>query len=97
MADVLEKVCRKRRIDNPKEWALLTGDMRIVIPSDRTVASLAGKSDLVLVKKAVLDQLGLSKDKRLGRSSDPNGARRFLVGETHKQVMLIGLLRSFHL
>ncbi|KAG8894240.1 cystathionine beta-synthase, partial [Tulasnella sp. 403] len=67
MADVLDRVCRRRRIENSKEWALLTGDMRIVIPLDRTVASLAGKSDLVLVKKALLDQLGLSKDKRLAR------------------------------
>lgn len=73
MADVLDRVCRRRRIENPKEWALVTGDMRIVIPLDRTVASLAGKTDLVLVGKALLDHLGLSKDKRLGRSSDPNG------------------------
>ncbi|KAG8876850.1 hypothetical protein FRB97_003850, partial [Tulasnella sp. 331] len=74
MADVLDRVCRRRRLENTKEWALLTGDMRIVIPLDRTVASLAGKTELVLVKKALLDQLGLSKDKRLGRSSDPNAS-----------------------
>ena len=73
MADVLDRVCRRRRLPDPKEWALVTGDMRIVIPMDRTVASLAGKSELVLVKRALLDQLGLGKDKRLGRSSDPNG------------------------
>ncbi|KAG9016667.1 hypothetical protein FRB90_002584 [Tulasnella sp. 427] len=73
MADVLERVCRRRRIDNAKEWALVTGDMRIVIPLDRTVASLAGKSDLVLVKRALLDKLGI-KDKRTVRSSDPNAS-----------------------
>ncbi|KAG9033539.1 hypothetical protein FRB95_014718 [Tulasnella sp. JGI-2019a] len=74
MADVLDRVCRRRRLENPKEWALLTSDMRIVIPLDRTVASLAGKTELVLVKNALLDQLGLSKDKRLGRTSDPNAS-----------------------
>ncbi|KAG8937037.1 hypothetical protein FRC02_008144 [Tulasnella sp. 418] len=73
MADILARVCRRRRLDNPKEWALLTGDMRIVIPLDRTVASLAGNKDLVLVKKSLLEQLGLTQDKRLARSSDPNG------------------------
>lgn len=73
MADVLDRVCRRRRLESTKDWALVTGDMRIVIPLDRTVASLAGKTEMVLVKKALLDQLGLSKDKRLGRSSDPNG------------------------
>lgn len=84
MADVLDRVCRRRRLETPKEWALVTGDMRIVIPLDRTVASLAGKTELVLVKKALLDQLGLSKDKRLGRSSDPNGKDR-LVDVQHRK------------
>ncbi|KIO33773.1 hypothetical protein M407DRAFT_177775 [Tulasnella calospora MUT 4182] len=73
MADVLERVCRRRKIESTKEWALVTGDMRIVIPLDRTVASLAGKSDLVLVKRALLEQLGI-KDKRAARSSDPNAS-----------------------
>lgn len=91
MADVLERVCRRRRIDNAKEWALVTGDMRIVIPLDRTVASLAGKSELVLVKRALLDQLGI-KDKRLARSSDPNGELLMLTPARRRPVLLTVLV-----
>lgn len=77
LADVLELVCRKRRIPNQKEWALLLGDMSILVPLDRTVASLEGKKELVLYKKAWLAQLAYGLGRRPGRSADPNGARPF--------------------
>jgi len=73
-ADVLELVCRKRRIMNPKEWVLLLGDMSIVIPLDRTVASLEGKKELVLYKRAWLGQLAYGLGRRPGRSADPNAS-----------------------
>jgi hypothetical protein len=76
MADVLEIVCRKRRFPtNPKEWVLLLDDMSILIPLDRTVASLQGNWNLVMIKRSLADQLDAGKGKRLGRSTDPNGKK----------------------
>lgn len=74
MADVLEQVCRKRRLNDSKEWALMTENPSILIPLDRTVASLTGTKELLLVKRSLLDGLGLGKHSRVPRSSDPNGA-----------------------
>ncbi|KAI0252926.1 stress-activated map kinase interacting protein 1-domain-containing protein [Lactifluus subvellereus] len=69
MQEALEMVCRRRRLQ-AKEYALLLSDMRILIPLDRTVASLQGKSDLTLVKLSML-----SVDVRpIGRSTDPNAS-----------------------
>ena len=73
MADVLEQVCRKRRLHDSKEWALMTENPSILIPLDRTVASLTGTKELLLVKRSLLDGLGLGKHSRVPRSSDPNG------------------------
>jgi len=74
MQEVLETVCRKRKL-NPNEYALLVRDMSILIPLDRTVASLEGKSDLVLVKRSMLPRYGIDAGKSLGRTTDPNGER----------------------
>lgn len=74
MADVLEQVCRKRRLHNSKEWALMTENPSILIPLDRTVASLTGTKELLLVKQSLLDGLGLGKHSRVPRSSDPNAS-----------------------
>jgi target of rapamycin complex 2 subunit MAPKAP1 len=72
MQDALEMVCRKRRLQ-VKEYALLLADMSILIPLDRTVASLQGKSDLMLVKRSMLHNLNVDV-RPFGRSTDPNGA-----------------------
>jgi hypothetical protein len=65
-------VCRRRRLQ-AKEYALLLSDMSILIPLDRTVASLQGKSDLRLVKRTMLPHMGVDV-RPIGRSTDPNGA-----------------------
>ena len=75
MQEVLEHVCRKRKLANPKEWALLSDDFKILVPLDRTVAGLGGNSELVLVKRAALPQYGfpIDGDRRTNRTTDPNG------------------------
>ena len=75
MQEALEMVCRKRKLANPKEWALLVSDPKTLIPLDRTVASLQGKSDLILVKRSSLPEYGFQtdEDRRGGRTTDPNG------------------------
>ncbi len=47
--------------------------MSILIPLDRTVASLQGESDLRLVKRSMLPHMNVDV-KPIGRSTDPNGA-----------------------
>jgi len=76
MQEVLEHVCRKWKIEDTKAWALLSQDFKILVPLDRTVASLAGSSDLVLVRRSSLPQYGfpVDGDKRYGRSTDPNAS-----------------------
>ena len=72
MQEALEAVCKKRKL-NPNEYALLVRDMSILIPLDRTVASLEGKSDLVLVKRSWLPRYGIVDSGRSMRTTDPNG------------------------
>ena len=69
MQEALQLVCRKRKLDNPKDYALLLADMSILIPLDRTVASLQGKRELVLVKKSMLPQLGHDLIQVAGKTS----------------------------
>lgn len=73
MQEALELVCRKRKLASPKDYALLLADMSIIIPLDRTVASLQGKRELVLVKRSMLDQMGGTTLKATGKTTDPNG------------------------
>jgi hypothetical protein len=72
MQEALEMVCRRRRLQ-PKEYALLLSDMSILIPLDRTVASLQGESVLRLVKRSMLSHMNVDV-RPIGRSTDPNGA-----------------------
>ena len=76
MAEVLEAVCQKRKLDEPKDYALVVdiGGVKILIPLDRTVKSLQVKRDLMLIKKNMLQQYGVEVNKREGRTTDPNGA-----------------------
>ena len=72
MQEVLEAVCKKRKL-NPNEYALLVRDMSVLILLDRTVASLEGKSDLVLVKRSMLPRYGIVDTGKSSRTTDPNG------------------------
>jgi hypothetical protein len=73
MQEALELVCRKRKLQNPKDYALLLADRSILIPLDRTVASLQGNRELLLVKRSMLPQMGSDIVKGIGRTTDPNG------------------------
>ncbi|CAE7179512.1 unnamed protein product [Rhizoctonia solani] len=83
IADVLDHVCRKRRLQDAKEWALMTENPSILIPLDRTVASLNGTKELLLVKRSLLDSLGLGKHSRVPRSSDPNASIFDMLHDTN--------------
>ena len=72
MQEALETVCRKRKL-SPNDYALLLGDRSMLIPLDRTVQSLEGKTDLVLIKRSMLPQLGVDLVKDVGKTTDPNG------------------------
>lgn len=72
MQEALEMVCRRRKLANPKDFALLLADRSILIPLDRTVASLQGKRELLLVKRSSLSMLG-GFVRGVGRTTDPNG------------------------
>ncbi|KAF5387693.1 hypothetical protein D9615_000003 [Tricholomella constricta] len=74
MQEALELVCRKRKLSNPSDYALLLADMSILIPLDRTVASLQGKRELLLVKRSMLPQIGGDVLKGTGRTTDPNAS-----------------------
>lgn len=76
MAEVLDAVCLKRKLNNPKEYALVLDlkPVKLFVPLDRTVKSLQGKRDLMLIKKSMLQTYGVEMGKRItGRSTDPNG------------------------
>ena len=85
MAEVLDLVCQKRKLSDPKDYALVVdlGDMKMNIPLDRTVKSLQGKRELILMKKNMLREYGVEVRDRKG-TTDPNGANTLLrcrVGE----------------
>lgn len=77
MQEALELVCRKRKLQNPNDYALLLADKSILIPLDRTVASLQGKRELLLVKKSMLPQMDAVILKGIGKTTDPNGMYLF--------------------
>jgi len=71
MEEVLENVCRKRKIDDPKQWCLVY-DLKIFIPLDRTVASLQGKNEIFLLKREHLSRYDIRRQHT--RSTDPNAS-----------------------
>lgn len=77
MQEALELVCRKRKLANPNDYVLLVADKSLVIALDRTVASLAGTRELVLMKKSALAELGGVMEP--GRTTDPNGAPNSVI------------------
>lgn len=62
MQEVLEVVCRKRKLTNPKEYALILNDINALVYLDRTVASLQGKHELTLLKRSMLPRLGIEPE-----------------------------------
>jgi len=84
MQEALELACRRSRLQSdPNDYALLLADMNILIPLDRTVASLQGKRELLLVKRSMLPQMGVDFIKGVGKTTDPNGITfpdRYLAG-----------------
>lgn len=76
MQEVLERVCRKTKLDHPEVYALLLAneDTRILIPLDRTVASLQGKRELVLIRRTMI---GDNVVRGTGKTTDPNGELPF--------------------
>jgi hypothetical protein len=76
MQEALEMVCRRRKLSNPNDYALvlkMPGNTAIMVPLDRTVASLQGNRELYLFKRNMLNTLGLNLSKGI-RTTDPNGA-----------------------
>jgi target of rapamycin complex 2 subunit MAPKAP1 len=72
MQEALELVCKKRKL-NPSEYALLVKDPSILIPLDRTVASLSGNKELLLVKRSMIPEIAPNLVKVAGKTTDPNG------------------------
>lgn len=76
IAEVLDLVCQKRKLSGAQDYALVVdlNGMKILIPIDKTVRSLQGKRDLMLIKKNMLQAYGVEVNKKTGRSTDPNAS-----------------------
>ncbi|KAG1735585.1 stress-activated map kinase interacting protein 1-domain-containing protein [Suillus paluster] len=74
MQEVLELVCRKRKLANLKDYALIVNELNMLAYLDRTVASLGGRRELTLVKRSTLPQLGIEPESRSARTTDPNAS-----------------------
>jgi hypothetical protein len=62
MGDVLELVCRKRKLDT-NEYILTFADFNMIVPNDTTVESLNGIVDLCLIKKSAATGLNVASCK----------------------------------
>lgn len=82
MQEVLEVVCRKRKLANLKDYALIVNELNMLAYLDRTVASLGGRRELTLVKRSTLPQLGIEPESRSARTTDPNGISNHLTLRT---------------
>ncbi|KAK4701076.1 target of rapamycin complex 2 subunit MAPKAP1/AVO1, partial [Phenoliferia sp. Uapishka_3] len=77
MSDVLDHICRKRGIENPKDWALVVENngQEIVVPLDRTVNSLGDRHDLTLVKRSQISSFrDQSRSAHVRTNVNPSGA-----------------------
>jgi len=70
LADVVELTCRKKFLENPKDWIFTLPDKGIVVPLDRTVESLQGMHHLALQRKNTV----------LNTTTSTNQARAKLAG-----------------
>ena len=76
LADVLDRICRRRKeehLSNPKEWVLMMADRDFVIPLDRTVESLQGAHQLRLARKKDVAGL-LAAGTRNLQNTNPNAS-----------------------
>ncbi|KAJ6501260.1 stress-activated map kinase interacting protein 1-domain-containing protein [Mycena vulgaris] len=69
----IPRVCRKTRLDHTEDYALLLANdnTRILIPLDRTVASLQGKRELVLIRRTMIPD---NVVRGTGKTTDPNAS-----------------------
>ncbi|KAG1724444.1 stress-activated map kinase interacting protein 1-domain-containing protein, partial [Suillus paluster] len=74
MQEVLEVICRKRRLANHEDYALIVNELNMLAYLDRTVASLGGRRELTLVKRSTLPQLGIKPESSSARTTDPNAS-----------------------
>ena len=74
IAEVLDAVVQRRKLSDAKDYALVVevGDVKMNIPLDRTVHSLQGKRELILMKRNMLREYGVEVRERKG-TTDPNG------------------------
>ncbi|KAM6492498.1 Stress-activated map kinase interacting protein 1 (SIN1) domain containing protein [Amanita muscaria] len=86
LQEALELVCRKRRQMDPGDYALLLGDQSLLVPLDRTVASLQGKRELLLVKRSMLPQYGEDIVRGVGKTTDPNASIFKRMSDTPAEV-----------
>lgn len=68
LGDVLDQVCKRRNLDKIM-FSLRIAGTNVVVPSDRTVESLQGRTELLLVRKRATDLL---TDTVMPRSMTPN-------------------------
>jgi hypothetical protein len=73
MGDVLELVCRKRKLDS-NEYILTFADFNMIVPNDTTVESLHGIVDLCLIKKTAAAGLNVASSSYMWRS--PNKKKK---------------------
>lgn len=75
-AEVLELACQKRKLNDPKDYALVLdlGPTKVFIPLDKTVKSLQGKRDLILMKRDMLREYGVEISSESSRTTDPNAS-----------------------
>ncbi|KAH8548963.1 stress-activated map kinase interacting protein 1-domain-containing protein [Umbelopsis sp. PMI_123] len=73
MGDVLELVCRKRKLDS-NEYILTFADFNMIVPNDTTVESLNGIVDLCLIKRSAAAGLHVANSSHLWRS--PNKKKK---------------------
>lgn len=72
LQEALDIVCHRRKLLPAKDYTFIVSDMSVLVALDRTVASLQGKTDLLLVKKEMVSNLGANVAKPAGSSADPN-------------------------
>jgi hypothetical protein len=82
LADVVELTCRKKFLENPKDWIFTLPDKGIVVPLDRTVESLQGMHHLALQRKnTVLNTTTATNQARAKlaglHNTNPNGTSTY--------------------
>ncbi|ORY84875.1 stress-activated map kinase interacting protein 1-domain-containing protein, partial [Protomyces lactucae-debilis] len=68
LGDVLDQVCRRRNLDKYM-YLLRLASANVIVPTDRTIESLQGRTELVLIRKRARDIL---HDPGMPRSMTPN-------------------------